>query len=158
MTRFAPAGWPRRHQMTVFLWALGAIALIASAPAETADRLPGPIPARVVEVIDGDTVTVRAQIWLGQEIQTRVRLAGADAPELKARCPQERVLAERARDFLVRRLSDGDVMLRDVRHDKYGGRVVARLETPSGEDLARSLIAAGLARAYAGEARRPWCV
>ncbi len=158
MIHDSPPGWPRRHQIAVFLWALAALALIVSAPAETADRLPGPIPAKVVDVIDGDTVTVRAQIWLGQEIQTRVRLAGADAPELKARCPQERALAERARDFLARRLVDGEVLLRDIHHDKYGGRVVARLETPGGEDLARSLIAAGLARAYGGQARRPWCV
>ena len=36
-----------------------------------AERLAGPIPARVLAVIDGDTIEVQARIWLGQEINTR---------------------------------------------------------------------------------------
>jgi micrococcal nuclease len=34
-----------------------------------AEVLPGPIPAVVTEVVDGDTIGVRARIWLGQQIQ-----------------------------------------------------------------------------------------
>jgi hypothetical protein len=44
--------------------------------------LPGPIPAELVRVIDGDTIEVRARIWLDLDLTTRVRLAGIDAPEL----------------------------------------------------------------------------
>ena len=28
--------------------------------------IPGPVPAHVLHVVDGDTVRVRAHIWLGQ--------------------------------------------------------------------------------------------
>lgn len=121
------------------------------------ESLPGPVPARVLEVIDGDTIRVRARIWLGQELETSVRLAGVDAPELKGRCPRERELAQTAKSYIVTQVAGQEVRLFDVHLDKYGGRVIARVETPRGENLSSGLIAAGLARRYAGEARAPWC-
>ena len=78
-------------------------ATVAHAPA--AEVLSGPVPARLVRVVDGDTVVVRARIWLGQEVEIHVRLAGIDAPELRGKCARERALAVRARDFVVARIS-----------------------------------------------------
>jgi endonuclease YncB( thermonuclease family) len=126
-------------------------------PATAREVLEGPIPATVIDVIDGDTITVRAQVWLGQVVETRVRLLGVDAPELRARCAGERLQAEAALD-LVRRLSEGEaVRLRDVRFDKYGGRVLARVELPDGHDLSEALVGAHLARSYGGGQRNSWC-
>lgn len=132
-------------------------------PGVAEQTLEGPVPARVIAVLDGDTIEVRARIWLGQEVTTRVRLAGVDAPELSGRCAQERTLAERARDLVRSRIeaaagAAGHVLLRDVRYGKYAGRVLARVETAAGEDLGGMLIGAGLARPYAGQARASWCV
>mgnify|MGYP001996263084 CR=1 FL=1 len=62
--------------MRTFIAAL----LVLPAVAFAADTLPGPIQAEVIRVIDGDTIEVRAEIWLGQYIETNVRLAGMDAP------------------------------------------------------------------------------
>ncbi len=51
--------------------AAGAMALAASvlawplSEAGAQDRLAGPVPAEVLSVIDGDTIEVRAVIWLG---------------------------------------------------------------------------------------------
>ncbi|HEY4265726.1 MAG TPA: hypothetical protein VGM72_10435, partial [Micropepsaceae bacterium] len=59
----------------------------------TAEALEGPVSAVVQRVVDGDTIEVRAAIWLGQSLTVRVRIDGVDAPELKARCPEERQLA-----------------------------------------------------------------
>lgn len=126
-------------------------------PASAYDVLPGPVDAVVLQVIDGDTIDVRAQIWLRQAIETRVRLLGVDAPELRGKCDAEQRMAEAARDFVRARLAAGSVVLRELRFDKYGGRVLARVETADGEDLARALLAAGLARSYDGGRRRPWC-
>lgn len=131
-------------------------------PAGAAERLAGPVPARVMSVLDGDTIEVRARIWLGQEVRARVRLAGIDAPELNGRCARERDLAAEARAFLVARPTPTDadpaeVHLRDIRYGKFAGRVLARVEAPDGEDLSHSLLAAGLARAYNGGRRAPWC-
>ena len=134
-----------------------AVLVVASGDAEVRDVLAGPVPADVVEVLDGDTIAVHAHIWLGQELATHVRLAGIDAPELHGKCDSERRLAAAARDFLAQRLVERHVMLRDVRVDKYGGRVVARVVTDEGEDVAGALIGAGLAHPYGGGTRLPWC-
>lgn len=130
--------------------------------AAAAESLAGPVAARVLRVLDGDTIEVRAHIWLGQEVATRVRLAGVDAPELKGACAHERAMATRARAYLAARLVTVDgspvqVSLSEIRSGKYGGRVLARVRTAGGEDLSRALLAAGLARPYAGKARRSWC-
>ncbi len=144
------------------------------------DRLAGPLSAQVVSVLDGDTLEVRVHIWLGQDIRTRVRLAGIDAPELKGKCARERDLAQRARAYLLARLDplaagdgaagdgaagdgaagDGaaaSIRLREVRYGKYAGRVLARVETLDGTDLGQELVAAGLARPYDGRRRASWC-
>lgn len=133
-------------------------ALAPLAAAGAGETLPGPIPAEVVDVIDGDTIAVRAHIWLGQEIAIRVRLAGIDAPELHGHCASETDLAERARTTLEALLADGAAVLRAVHNDRYGGRVVAQVESGEGVDVAEALLAAGLVRPYTGRGARPdWC-
>jgi endonuclease YncB( thermonuclease family) len=135
--------------------ALLAAAITEGSPAR--ELLPGPVPARVIQVIDGDTIVVKARIWLGQDVEIRVRLEGVDAPELAGRCERERALAARARAFLEAMLGGGEVVLSQIQYGKFAGRVVARVETPSGEDLSAALLTAGLARPYAGGPRTPWC-
>ena len=145
--------------LTILL-AMVAITTESAAPA-TADAVAGPVRARVRAVIDGDTIAVRARIWIGQNVDTRVRLAGVDTPELRGACAAERDLAAAARDFVADAVmgvgTAAGVTLWDIRYDKFGGRVLARVETAGGADLAELLIAAGLGRAYDGGAREPWC-
>jgi micrococcal nuclease len=140
-------------------WSYTCILLLAAlaTPLAARERLPGPIPASVAVVIDGDTLRVKARVWLGQEVDTLVRLLGVDAPELDGRCADERRRAEDARAFLRRRAQGGRVSLVDVRTDKYGGRVLARVLDDDGTDLGAALVAAGLARPYGGAKRTPWC-
>ena len=121
------------------------------------ETVPGPISARVLRVIDGDTIVVRARIWLGQDIDTQVRLDGVDAPELKGKCVQERLLAEKARDLIRFHVATGVVVLRKIKYGKYAGRVVARVDSTDGEELSQLLIRAGLGRSYDGGRRLPWC-
>lgn len=144
------------------LWLFAALAFAAPAwtTARAAETMPGPVGARVVGVIDGDTLDTRAQIWLDQEIAVRVRLLGVDTPEMRGKCADEVAKARQAKARAIELLVPLGltvVKLRDIKHDKYAGRVDARVELPDGRDLAGELIAAGLARAYAGGARRGWC-
>jgi micrococcal nuclease len=132
----------------------GGVPLVLIGSGET---LPGPIPAEVVRVVDGDTVEVEAQIWLGQRVQVSVRLRGVDTPELRGRCDAERQAAAKARARLTELVGGGAVQLADVGYDKFGGRVLARMRNARGRDLGEALIADGLARAYDGRARRAWC-
>jgi endonuclease YncB( thermonuclease family) len=121
------------------------------------DVVPGPVPALVIEVVDGDTITVRARIWVGQDVETKVRLSDVDTPETNGRCGRERELAAHARAFVIETIGDDPVKLIDVHYGKYAGRVVAHVETAAGDDLAVLLIAAGLGRPYHGGARISWC-
>jgi len=121
-----------------------------------AEGLAGPVSAVVERIVDGDTIDVRAHIWLGQTLTVRVRIEGVDTPEMRSSCAEERQLAITARDYLRRRLLDKEVTLLRVVYDKFGGRVRAELVDAEGS-IAQGLLSAGLARAYRGEARAPWC-
>lgn len=144
-----------RHVLHLFL-GLAALLTIQVMPAAADEKLAGPVPARVDRVIDGDTIAVRAQVWLGQEITVLVRIEGADTPELRGGCPAEKAAATRAKALLTSEAGH-QVLLQDIRHDKYAGRVLARVTSEKGEDLASILIDAGLARPYDGGQRVDWC-
>ncbi len=144
------------------LWFIAALAMQAAFAAPADRRLQGPVLAIVEQVIDGDTIAVRARIWLNQELRVKVRIARIDTPELAARCAHERKLAGLARDFVHNILyADGQaepaVWLSDIGQDKYGGRVLARVTGSAGGDIAQALIEAGLADAYDGKKRTDWC-
>ena len=136
------------------------------APAVAAESPPPPIaratptathPADVLRVIDGDTFEARVHVWPGLDITTKIRLRGIDAPELRARCPAERTMAEAARDALGAMLAEGAVGISGVTLDKYGGRVVADAGTRSIANVSSEMLAKGHARRYAGGKRRGWC-
>ncbi|MFP4520328.1 MAG: thermonuclease family protein [Oceanicaulis sp.] len=121
-----------------------------------AEPLPGPVPAEAVRVIDGDTVEVRAHIWPGHYVETRVRLLGVDTPERRGPdCAAERALAEQASVFTTRWLNGATIGLEEIDLGSFAGRVVARIRRADGADLSEDLIAAGLATAYGADA--PWC-
>jgi micrococcal nuclease len=148
-------------KLRLFLLAGGTVAIAGGGVLATLgprDPLPGPIPAAVLRVVDGDTLTVRARIWINQELETSVRILGIDAPELNGACEFERLRAKEAREFLEQRTANRLVVLHDISNDKYGGRVVARVTTESGEDLGAILLGEGLAHAYDGRgAKAKWC-
>jgi endonuclease YncB( thermonuclease family) len=131
-----------------------------NAPVSAQFAAVGSYRAIVTRVIDGDTVEARVPIWLGQEIITKVRLRGIDAPEMAGACGAERSLAEAARDRLASLIAGGPVTLAEIGPDKYSGRVVARLMTGAPEhllDAGALLVSEGLVRRYSGKRREGWC-
>ena len=119
--------------------------------------LKGPIEADVLEVIDGDSMRVRAHIWLGMSVETIVRLKGLDTPELRGKCDEEKAKARAARDALRRLTFNKKVTLSDIIADKYGGRVNAVVKVGV-LDLSAEMIKQRHARVYGGEKRQGWCV
>ena len=121
-----------------------ALVLLAGDPGGTgaaSEAVRGPVPAEVIRVIDGDTIEVRAAVWIDVAVTVRVRLRGVDAPELTgARCPAEHA----------------PIVLHDIRRDKYGGRVVAHVLATDGDDLGQALLTARLAHTV-GAASGGWC-
>ena len=122
-----------------------------------ADSLPGPIPAEVLKVVDGDTIKVRATIWVDQTVEVSVRLRGIDAPELyRPKCEAEKALARQAKAAVNASSPVGSsVTLSRITRDKYGGRVIASVATADGSALSEHLLANGQAIAYG--APKPWC-
>ena len=158
--------------LAAFAAGLSAAALVlpgsaTRAPETPAQSRPEPVPtpgairtgypAEVLRVLDGDTFEARVRIWPGHDVTTRVRLRNIDAPEMKARCDDEREKAVAARDLLARLLEEGGVAISNVGQDKYGGRVDADASTRRTPDVGLAILDAGLARRYGGGRRESWC-
>ena len=98
-------------------------------------------------VLDGDTLRVGGQ-WL--------EIAGLDAPEIQgATCGEERtrgISAPLAVADLADLLNGGEVTVGDPFRDQYG-RAVRKVEV-NGKDVAKAMIAAGVAKSYIGEKRK----
>ena len=133
------------------------LAFLGMAQTGYSDPLPGPIDAEVIKVVDGDTIKVRANIWVDQTVTVSVRLRGVDAPELyRPKCDAEKILARSAKASVNASTPVGStVRLTEITRDKYGGRVVALVQTNNGETLGTRLLAQGQAITMGTE--KPWC-
>ena len=112
--------------------ATAVMVLAGMEPGLAVERISGPVTADVVRVIDGDTLTVKAQIWLGQELTVSARIRGIDAPEIHGKCMREKSMAAAATNRLFAIAGGTSVRLTNVEEDKYGGRVIADVTTEAG--------------------------
>lgn len=145
-----------QYERKIRLTAALALMLIP-ASAYSTERIDGPVRVHVLRVIDGDTVAIEAHVWPDTTITTHVRFKGIDTPEKNSRCLAERDLAKRATALTEILTTSGEVTLTEVETDKFGGRVLARVFGSDGLEIGPKLIIAGLARAYDGGTRQPWC-
>ena len=144
------------------LWAISAVvfAMLAApspAMAKRRNNFAGPVSARVLEVLDGDTLLAEAEIWPGQTLRVNIRVRGIDAPEMKSRCRAEREAALKARAALSDLVAGGAISLSNIGGAKYYGRVLADVATEAGETVAAAMLDQGLARPYGGGKRQGWC-
>ena len=116
--------------------------------------IPGPVPADIVRVIDGDTVLMDVYSWPDEAKRTYVRVDGIDTPEMRGKCEAEKIKARQAKAY-VEALS-GPVTLFNVRLGKYAKRVLATVRI-GGVDVGDALVGEGLAVRYDGGARQSWC-
>ena len=117
-------------------------------------------PYEITRVIDGDTVEIAVD-FLPSPLPPKlsIRVMGIDTPEKapRAQCDSEAALARKASAFTkdaVANALEVDVVI--LKWDKYGGRVLGDVYLDH-QSLAQSLISAGLARPYKGEAKSSWC-
>jgi len=121
--------------------------LIAVSPVQSClakEQLPGPYPADVLRVIDGDTVEVRVHLWPGLSQVTHIRLRDVNTPELHSRCHTQRDIAWAAKDFLTNLLAGQTVHVSQVADDKYGGRFDAYMILSDGQNVSQLIAASGL--------------
>lgn len=107
----------------------------------------------VIRVIDGDTVSLHCP---GLPVE-RARLTGFDTPETSSpRCAAELAAGMQATWHLRRLIATaGNMRVSRGGLDRYDRRLVRMWL--DGTDVARLMIAAGLARPYGGGARLGWC-
>ena len=117
-----------------------------------------------VKITDGDTIKldVSKESPLIKKLGLSVRIKGIDAPERgsKAKCEKEKIKAEEAQKFvneLVGVIEEKELLLSEVKNDRYGNRIVANVKV-GGVDIAKALLNRGLAVPYTGEGQKPnWC-
>lgn len=135
---------------------LGFTALVlCSATAAARDEIAGPVDARIVRVIDGDTLLVEAMPWPQQTMKVYVRIRGIDAPEMHSKCAIVRRAALDARHALEELTTQsGRIKLTRIAGDKYFGRILADVTLANGRNPAQDLISTGHAGRYDG-GRKP---
>ncbi|QBZ82175.1 nuclease [Hydrogenovibrio crunogenus] len=142
------------HQFFIFLvWSIGSlntsVASEKSYGSVTVDE--------VTSIYDGDTFRVNIHSWpkiAGKRMP--VRINGIDTPELRAKCQFEKDLAVKAKQFTVSMLrSANKIELMNIKRGKYF-RIIADVLIDR-KDLAKSLIAKGLAVKYDGGTKVDWC-
>ena len=129
-----------RHPASILLATLIASLFIACAASTTVSGVlePGQVKeARVVQVIDGDTLDL-----LISGTKYRVRLFGVDTPERGERCYKEATERTRQLSSDIVRIEPGPRS-----QDRYG-RQLFYLYTRSGESIDAALIREGLATAW----------
>ncbi len=135
---------------------LAAAGLAGCAPAPLGpEALAGGAPTgcRVGRVIDGDSVAI---VCDGDEGETRVRLAGFDAPEIfRPRCAAEADRGFAAKAALERMLAEAEEISVGL-VGKGRRRPLVRIAV-DGRDVADRMIAAGLARPSHRTGGADWC-
>ena len=116
------------------------------------------VPAVVDYIFDGDTFSAQVMLEGDIAITVRVRLINIDTPEMNGKCAAEITMAQSAKDLLATLIPRGTTVdLRNIKDDKYLGRINANVILPDGRDVGNILIDSGLARPYNGGKRKPWC-
>lgn len=129
---------------------LALIAAFAVTRCAGTEDLPPPVyeyHGKVVEVYDGDTMTVLLDLGFDVHFRARLRIEGIDAPELRG---PERVEGLRVRDAVRERLTGKRVVVTSKGKGKYGRWIAAVLFVHEGEvvDLGGWLLREGMAERY----------
>jgi micrococcal nuclease len=105
--------------------------------------------ALVMGVVDGDTIDVKIDLGFSTYIETRLRLYGIDTRELKSKDEGDRILANKAKDYLAMNILGKYVLLESFKKDKYG-RYLAVIHTAEGRNINQELLEQGYAIEYFG--------
>lgn len=135
--------------------------LVAPAKAENLDTM---YVYKAIRIIDGDTIALNVENEkpLIQKLGLSVRIRGIDTPERgsKAKCEKERALAEKATKLvneIVGAMGQNELLLSNVKWDKFGGRIDATVKV-NGVDISKALLVRGLAVENNGEKKtKDWC-
>lgn len=124
--------------------------------------VPGAVPAvfytrraYVVDVVDGDTVSVDVDNGFFIRVRMSCRILGIDAPE------KDTLAGKATKAFLMSMLPAGTpLVVESIRIDKYGGRFDATMwKVETGENVGDVLVRGGHAKPWImGKQKKPYAL
>jgi micrococcal nuclease len=77
--------------------------------------------SNVLKVVDGDTVDLSLDLGFYVTVVQRIRFDGLDTPEIHSKDPEERKLAQEAKNFIVKWFQENkELTIKTKKDDKYG--------------------------------------
>lgn len=76
--------------------------------------------AKIINVVDGDTVDAEIDLGFKIKITHRLRLIDVDTEEMNDPDPQRRQLAKTAKDYLIEKLLNQTVKINTYKADSFG--------------------------------------
>lgn len=110
--------------------------------------------ARVVKVVDGDTIDCIVDLGFYITANIRFRLLGVDTPETNSKDPVIKAIALNAKDFIAKQLLNKSVVVEVTKTDKYGRWLAKVFEEDTQLSINEQLITLGYAKAYFGDSKQ----
>lgn len=109
---------------------------------------------RIVDVYDGDTITVIISPKAGDFIKLSIRIIGIDTPEIRTKNADEKqaaiLIRDNIRSFLMNKICWLDIEC----YDKYGGRMVGDIYIDSTSKLSTYNLEKGFAKPFTGKTKK----
>lgn len=122
--------------------------------------------AKVIEVLDGDTILVLFHLKNEVYMKARLRICGVDTPEKHPSigdcCDLEKKCALFITQQIKKKIEGKVVQIRIDSFDKYGGRYIGVLYDSTAKkpretsSLGNYLVQKGYAREYSGDKKKEW--
>jgi len=121
-------------------------------PKEIPKFYPNIREGKVINVYDGDTITIATYIKQNKMKKSlykfSIRLRGIDCPEIKTHDENEKIVAELAKKYVKELCFNKVVVLHDIKYDKYG-RILANVII-NNQNISDLLLSKRLAVEYNG--------
>lgn len=110
--------------------------------------------AKVIDVYDGDTLTIVVDLGFKIKHEIKLRLNGLNTPEIRTKDKREKELGKQVRDYVRELVLNKEILVKTTKAEKFG-RYLA--DVYIGDlHLNNHLIKKEYARPYFGEKRGPW--
>lgn len=110
--------------------------------------------AKILEIYDGDTMTLNIDLGFDISIKKKIRLLGINTPEVRTSNKEEKKLGIEVRDFLREMLLGKEVIITTQKPDKYGRSLSTMYH--NGTCINTLLKEMNYAKPYWGGKRKRW--
>ncbi len=104
--------------------------------------------AKVLKIVDGDTLDVSVDLGFSMKFEMRIRMYGINAPETRTKDLAEKTCGLKTKNRLAELLENKDVVIKTIKDEKEKyGRYLATILL-AGIDINEQLVSEGLAVKY----------